>query len=157
SLRRRPMRRVTDPLALCGARFTGREGGRLPIAIQGAADALPLEYRVPVPSAQVKSALLLCGLNAPGITRIEEAEARRDHSATMLRHFGAEVAVEQAGRSRVIALRGQPPLRAADIVVPGDFSSAAFPIVAALLVPGSELRFTNLGLNPLRTGLLQTL
>jgi 3-phosphoshikimate 1-carboxyvinyltransferase len=157
SLRRRPMRRVTDPLALCGARFTGREGGRLPIAIQGAREALPLEYRVPVPSAQVKSALLLCGLNAPGITRIEEPEATRDHSENMLRHFGAEVTVEEAGRGRVITLRGQPHLCAADVVVPGDFSSAAFPIVAALLVPGSELRFSSLGLNPLRTGLLQTL
>jgi 3-phosphoshikimate 1-carboxyvinyltransferase len=105
----------------------------------------------------VKSALLLCGLNAPGITRIEEPEATRDHSENMLRHFGAEVSVEEAGRGRVIALRGQPHLRAADIVVPGDFSSAAFPIVAAILVPGSELRIANVGLNPLRTGLLQTL
>ena len=157
SLRRRPMRRVTDPLALCGARFAGREGGRLPIAIEGARDALPLEYRVPVPSAQVKSALLLCGLNAPGITRIEEPEATRDHSENMLRHFGADITVEEAGRTRIISLRGQPELRAADIVVPGDFSSAAFLIVAALLVPGSELRIRGVGLNPLRTGLMQTL
>jgi 3-phosphoshikimate 1-carboxyvinyltransferase len=157
SLRRRPMRRVTDPLALCGARFSGREGGRLPLAIEGARQALPLEYRVPVPSAQVKSALLLCGLNAPGITRIEEPEATRDHSENMLRHFGAEVTVEAAGRGRIISLRGQPHLRAADVVVPGDCSSAAFPIVAALLVPGSRLRIEGLGLNPLRTGLFSTL
>ncbi len=157
SLRRRPMRRVTDPLALCGARFTGREGGRLPIAIEGARQALPLEYRVPVPSAQVKSALLLCGLNAPGITRIEEPEATRDHSENMLRHFGAEVTIEENGRGRIISLRGQPHLRAADVVVPGDASSASFPIVAALLVPGSRLRIEGLGLNPLRTGLFATL
>ena len=157
SLRRRPMRRVTDPLAACGARFTAREGGRLPLAIEGARDALPIEYRVPVPSAQVKSALLLCGLNAPGITRIEEPEATRDHSENMLRHFGAEVTVEVAGRGRIIALQGQPELRAADVSVPGDPSSAAFPVVAALLVPGSRLRIDGLGLNPLRCGLFTTL
>lgn len=157
SLRRRPMRRVTEPLAMCGARFIAREGGRLPIAIEGAKHALPLEYRVPVPSAQVKSALLLCGLNAPGITRIEEPEATRDHSENMLRHFGAEVTVQETGRGRVISLHGQPELRAADVMVPGDFSSAAFPIVAALLVPGSEVRILGVGLNPLRTGLFKTL
>ncbi|MCW3477860.1 3-phosphoshikimate 1-carboxyvinyltransferase [Limobrevibacterium gyesilva] len=157
SLRRRPMRRVTDPLAMCGARFLTREGGRLPLAIEGARDALPLEYRVPVPSAQVKSALLLCGLNAPGITRIEEPEATRDHSENMLRHFGAAVTVEEAGRVRVISLQGQPHLRAADVAVPGDPSSAAFPVVAALLVPGSRLRIEGLGLNPLRCGLFTTL
>ena len=94
SLRRRPMRRVTDPLTACGARFTAREGGRLPLAVEGARDALPLDYRVPVPSAQVKSAVLLCGLNAPGITRVEEPEATRDHSENMLRHFGATVQVD---------------------------------------------------------------
>ena len=94
SLRRRPMRRVTDPLSACGARFAAREGGRLPLAVEGARDALPLDYRVPVPSAQVKSAVLLCGLNAPGITRVEEPEATRDHSENMLRHFGATVQVD---------------------------------------------------------------
>ena len=127
SLRGRPMRRVTDPLAACGARFSARAGGRLPLAIEGARDPLPLEYRVPVPSAQVKSALLLCGLNAPGLTRIEEPEATRDHSENMLRHFGAEVTVEAEGAARIITLAGQPHLRAADVVVPGDPSSAAFP------------------------------
>ena len=157
SLRRRPMQRVIDPLGACGARFRSRAGGRLPMAIEGARDALPLEYRVPVPSAQVKSAVLLCGLNAPGITRVEEPEATRDHSENMLRHFGAAVTVETVGRGRVITLRGQPELRAADIAVPGDPSSAAFPIVAALLVPGSELRIENVGLNLLRTGLFTTL
>ncbi len=157
SLRRRPMRRVTDPLAACGARFASREGGRLPLAIEGAREALPLEYRVPVPSAQVKSALLLCGLNAAGITRIEEPEATRDHSENMLRHFGAEVMVEHAGATRIISLTGQPHLRAADVVVPGDPSSAAFAVVAALLVPGSRVRVEGLGLNPLRCGLFTTL
>ena len=157
SLRRRPMRRVTDPLAACGARFDAREGGRLPLAVRGPKDALPLEYRVPVPSAQVKSACLLCGLNAPGITLIEEPEATRDHSENMLRHFGASVRIEEAGRGRIISLRGQPELRAADVVVPGDPSSAAFLVAAALLVPGSRLTIAGVGLNPLRCGLYATL
>jgi 3-phosphoshikimate 1-carboxyvinyltransferase len=157
SLRGRPMRRVTEPLSACGARFSARAGGRLPLAIEGAREALPLDYVVPVPSAQVKSAVLLCGLNAPGITRVEEREATRDHSENMLRHFGADVTVSLAGAGRVITLRGQPELRAADVVVPGDPSSAAFPIVAALLVPGAALRIAGVGLNPLRTGLLATL
>ncbi len=148
SLRRRPMRRVTEPLAACGARFSAREGGRLPLAVEGARDALPLDYRVPVPSAQVKSALLLCGLNAPGITRIEEPEATRDHSENMLRHFGATVRVEADGRTRVIELHGQPELRGADVAVPGDPSSAAFLVAAALLVPGSRLTIPGVGLNP---------
>jgi 3-phosphoshikimate 1-carboxyvinyltransferase len=157
SLRGRPMRRVIDPLTATGARFTAREGGRLPLAIEGARDALPLDYRVPVPSAQVKSAVLLAGLNAPGITRVEEPEATRDHSENMLRHFGATVRVETAGASRTIELVGQPELRGADVVVPGDPSSAAFPIVAALLVAGSSVTIPAVGLNPLRTGLLTCL
>ena len=157
SLRRRPMRRVTDPLSACGARFDSRDGGRLPLAITGAADALPIEYRLPVASAQVKSAILLAGLNAPGITRVEEPEATRDHSENMLRHFGAEVRVETAGSGRIVTLRGQPELFAADVVVPGDPSSAAFPMVAALLVPGSSIVLRGVGLNPLRTGLFATL
>jgi 3-phosphoshikimate 1-carboxyvinyltransferase len=157
SLRRRPMRRVIEPLSACGARFAAREGGRLPLAVEGAREALPLDYRLPVASAQVKSAVLLCGLNAPGITRVEEPEATRDHSENMLRHFGAQVTVAPAGSGRVITLRGQPELRGADVVVPGDPSSAAFPLVAALLVPGSRLRIEGVGLNPLRTGLLATL
>jgi len=157
SLRRRPMRRVTDPLAACGARFQSRAGGRLPLAIQGAQDALPLEYTLPVASAQVKSALLLAGLNAPGWTRITEPEPTRDHSENMLRHFGAEVIVEHQGRGRLISLMGQPELVAADVLVPGDPSSAAFPLVAALLVPGSCVTVQGVGLNPLRTGLFATL
>jgi 3-phosphoshikimate 1-carboxyvinyltransferase len=157
SLRRRPMRRVTDPLTATGARFAAREGGRLPLAIEGAHDAMPLDYRVPVPSAQVKSAVLLAGLNARGITRVEEPEATRDHSENMLRHFGATVRVELAGGGRIIELQGQPELRAADVIVPGDPSSAAFPLVAALLVPGSQVTIPAVGLNPLRTGLFATL
>jgi 3-phosphoshikimate 1-carboxyvinyltransferase len=157
SLRGRPMRRVIDPLSACGAQFVSREGGRLPLSVQGAHEALPLDYRVPVPSAQVKSAVLLCGLNAPGITRVEEPEATRDHSENMLRHFGATVHVELEGAGRVIQLHGQPELRAADVVVPGDPSSAAFPLAAALVVPGSRITIANVGLNPLRTGLLATL
>jgi 3-phosphoshikimate 1-carboxyvinyltransferase len=154
SLRGRPMRRVIDPLTATGARFTAREGGRLPLAIEGARDALPLDYRVPVPSAQVKSAVLLAGLNASGITRVEEPEATRDHSENMLRHFGATVSVEIAGTGRIIELVGQPELQAADVVVPGDPSSGAFPLVAALLVAGSKVTIPAVGLNPLRTGLL---
>jgi 3-phosphoshikimate 1-carboxyvinyltransferase len=157
SLRRRPMRRVTEPLAACGARFAAREGGRLPLAVEGAHEAMPLDYRVPVPSAQVKSAVLLCGLNAPGITRVEEPEATRDHSENMLRHFGASVQVTEDGRTRVIELQGQPELRAADVAVPGDPSSAAFLVAAALLVPGSRLTIPGVGLNPLRCGLFATL
>jgi 3-phosphoshikimate 1-carboxyvinyltransferase len=157
SLRRRPMARVTEPLRACGAQFTSRAGGRLPMAIQGAGDALPLDYKLPVASAQVKSAVLLAGLNARGQTRVEEPVATRDHTENMLRHFGAEVTVERAGGGRVITLSGQPELNAADIVVPADPSSAAFPLVAALLVDGSHITVAGVGLNPLRTGLFGVL
>ncbi len=157
SLRGRPMRRVMEPLAQCGARFAAREGGRLPMAIEGARDALPLDYVLPVASAQVKSAVLLAGLNAPGETRVEERQATRDHSELMLRHFGAVVTVEAHGAGRVIMLMGQPELVARDVAVPGDPSSAAFVIVAALLVPDSRVRIEGVGLNPLRTGLFATL
>jgi 3-phosphoshikimate 1-carboxyvinyltransferase len=157
SLRRRPMRRVTEPLTACGAVFTTRDGGRLPLTVQGAVYPIPLEYRVPVPSAQVKSACLLCGLNAPGITHIEEPEATRDHTENMLRHFGATITVEEAGRGRVIELSGQPELFAADVAVPGDPSSAAFLVAAALLVPGSDVTIPAVGLNPTRCGLFLTL
>jgi 3-phosphoshikimate 1-carboxyvinyltransferase len=161
SLRGRPMKRVTEPLAACGARFTGRAGGRLPLAIEGAAEPRPLDYRLPVASAQVKSAILLAGLNAAGETRVEEPEATRDHTENMLRHFGAEVSVEvmmeTGSAGRLIRLQGKPTLTAADIVVPGDPSSAAFPLVAALVVPGSEITIEGVGLNPLRTGLFTTL
>ncbi len=157
SLRARPMRRVSEPLAQCGARFTGRAGGRLPLAIEGTGNALPIEYRVPVASAQVKSALLLAGLNARGRTRVEEPVATRDHTEAMLRHFGAVVRSEVSGAGRVIELDGQPELRGADVVVPGDASSAAFAVVAGLVVPGSRIVVEGVGLNPLRTGLFQVL
>jgi 3-phosphoshikimate 1-carboxyvinyltransferase len=157
SLRSRPMKRVTDPLAGCGARFTSRAGGRLPLAVEGAAETRPLDYRLPVASAQVKSAVLLAGLNARGETRVAEPEATRDHTENMLRHFGAAVSVETLGAGRLIRLQGQPVLTAADILVPGDPSSAAFPLVAALVVPGSEITIAGVGLNPLRTGLFTTL
>jgi 3-phosphoshikimate 1-carboxyvinyltransferase len=157
SLRKRPMQRVIEPLRATGAVFSARAGGRLPLAIQGSRDALPLTYRLPVASAQVKSAILLAGLNGRGITEVEEPEPTRDHSENMLRHFGAKVTVTGQGRTRHIALTGQPELRAADIAVPGDPSSAAFPLVAGLLVPGSRLTLNAIGLNPLRTGLFECL
>jgi 3-phosphoshikimate 1-carboxyvinyltransferase len=157
SLRKRPMRRVIEPLRACGAVFSARPGERLPMSIQGARDALPLTYRLPVASAQVKSAVLLAGLNARGVTELEEPEPTRDHSENMLRHFGATLVVERQGSGRVIRLVGQPELRGADVAVPGDPSSAAFPVVAALLVPGSRVVIAGVGLNPLRTGLFETL
>jgi 3-phosphoshikimate 1-carboxyvinyltransferase len=157
SLRRRPMRRVIEPLRATGAAFACRPGGTLPLAITGAGDALPLEYRLPVASAQVKSALLLAGLNARGVTRIEEPEATRDHSENMLRHFGARIEIARAGTGRIIRLWGQPELRGADVKVPGDPSSAAFPVVAALLVVNSRIVVEGVGLNPLRSGLITTL
>ncbi len=157
SLRRRPMARVTEPLGQTGAQFAGRAGGRLPLAITGAAQALPIAYRMPVASAQVKSAILLAGLNARGITRVEEPVPTRDHTEAMLRHFGASVTVEQDGTGRIITLVGQPELLAADLSVPGDPSSAAFPLVAALLVEGSSVTVRGVGLNPLRTGLFTAL
>jgi 3-phosphoshikimate 1-carboxyvinyltransferase len=157
SLRTRPMKRVIEPLKASGAVFTARVGDRLPLSIQGARDALPLTYRLPVASAQVKSAILLAGLNARGITEVEEPEPTRDHSENMLRHFGAELTVTALGKGRLIRLTGQPELRGADISVPGDPSSAAFPLVAGLLVPGSKLVLKAIGLNPLRTGLFDSL
>ncbi|HUH83829.1 MAG TPA: 3-phosphoshikimate 1-carboxyvinyltransferase [Stellaceae bacterium] len=158
SLRRRPMARVALPLERLGARIIARNGGRLPLAIIGATSPLPIAYRLPMPSAQVKSAILLAGLNAPGETSVIEPQPTRDHSERMLRHFGAEVAVEDApDGARRITLKGQPELAAADISVPGDPSSAAFPAVAALLLPGSEVVIEGVGVNPLRTGLYETL
>lgn len=157
SLRKRPMGRVIDPLTATGAQFFARAGNRLPLTILGAENPTPLSYRLPVASAQVKSAVLLAGLNAPGYTEVEEPEPTRDHSENMLRHFGADIVVTEAGRGRHIRLKGQPELRAADVIVPGDPSSAAFPAAAALLVPGSQITIANVGLNPLRTGLFTTL
>ena len=158
SLRSRPMARITTPLEKMGAKFIAREGGRLPLTVIGAEDALPLEYTLPVPSAQVKSAILLAGLNAPGATTVIEPARTRDHTELMLRAFGAEVKVEDTNRGvRAITVTGEPELTACDVFVPGDPSSAAFPAVAALIVPGSEVTITGVGVNPLRTGLYDTL
>jgi len=158
SLRRRPMARVTTPLTQMGVRIVAREGGRLPLAIIGTPSPLPIAYRLPVPSAQVKSAVLLAGLNAPGETIVEEPLPTRDHTERLLRHFGASVLVEALdGGGRRIRVKGEPELEAADLVVPADPSSAAFPAVAALLVPGSEITIAGVGLNPLRAGLYDTL
>jgi 3-phosphoshikimate 1-carboxyvinyltransferase len=157
SLNGRPMGRVTDPLALFGTRSVGRAGGRLPMTLVGAADPVPVRYVVPVPSAQVKSAVLLAGLNAPGQTVVIEKEATRDHTERMLQGFGATLTVEQTDEGRVITLTGQPELQPQDIVVPRDPSSAAFPVCAALIVPGSDVLVPNIGLNPTRAGLFTTL
>lgn len=157
SLRGRPMGRVTDPLSLFGARAYGRQGGRLPMTIVGARDPVAVTYTVPVPSAQVKSAVLLAGLNAPGETVVIEREATRDHSERMLAGFGATIAVETLPEGRVIRLKGQPELRAQEIVVPRDPSSAAFPVCAALITEGSDVLVPNIGLNPTRAGLFTTL
>ena len=157
SLRKRPMGRVTDPLALFGARAHGRQGGRLPMTIVGAADPMPVRYTVPMPSAQVKSAVLLAGLNAPGQTVVIEKEATRDHTERMLRGFGAELSVEDTPDGRVITLQGQPELVAQRVAVPRDPSSAAFPVCAALIVPGSEILVPGVSQNPTRNGLFTTL
>ena len=158
SLRSRPMRRVTAPLSLMGASFTGRSGGGLPLAIRGADEPLPIRYESPVASAQVKSAILLAGLNAPGVTRVVEPRPTRDHSETMLRHFGAEVTVAALdGGGRLASVVGQPELEGRDVSVPADISSAAFPMVAALIVPDSDVTLTNIGINPLRTGIIESL
>jgi len=157
SLAKRPMGRVTDPLALFGARAYGRAGGRLPMTVVGAAEPVPVRYTVPVPSAQVKSAVLLAGLNAPGETVVIEREATRDHTERMLAGFGAEIATEETGEGRAIRLTGQPELRPQQIAVPSDPSSAAFPVCAALIVEGSEIVVRNIGQNPTRTGLFTTL
>jgi 3-phosphoshikimate 1-carboxyvinyltransferase len=159
SLRRRPMKRILDPLELIGARAASMsDGGRLPLTLTGARDPIPIVYRTPVPSAQIKSAVLLAGLAAPGETTVIETEASRDHTERLLKHFGAEVRVEAEGaEGRKITVRGEPELAAAPVAVPADPSSAAFPMVAASIVPGSELILTEVMTNPLRTGLIVTL
>jgi len=159
SLRGRPMRRVLDPLELMGARVgAAKEGGRLPLTLNGARDPLPVLYRTPVASAQIKSAVLLAGLAAPGITTVIETEASRDHTELMLKHFGAQiVSTREGSHGRKIALAGQPELHGAGVVVPADPSSAAFPIVAALIVEGSDIILSDVMTNPLRTGLFTTL
>ena len=158
SLRRRPMRRVLEPLERIGARAVASAEGRLPLTLKGARDPIPIVFEPPVPSAQLKSAVLLAGLSAPGETVVVEAEATRDHTEKMLAHFGADVRVEPYGSlGRRVTLVGQPELLPQPIVVPADPSSAAFPLVAALITPGSDLILDGVMLNPLRTGLLTTL
>ncbi len=159
SLRKRPMRRVLDPLERMGARVIAEaEGGRLPITLQGASNPMPIVYESPVPSAQLKSAVLLAGLAAPGETTVIESEASRDHTERMLKHFGARIVTKPHGQhGRRITLTGQPELDPAHVVVPADPSSAAFPLVAALIVPGSEVILEAVMTNPLRTGLYTTL
>ncbi len=157
SLRSRPMARITDPLALFGAAAYGRAKGRLPLTMIGAAHPVPVRYALPVPSAQVKSAVLLAGLNAPGQTVVIEPEATRDHTERMLKGYGAALTVEDAPEGRVITLTGQPELKPQSIDVPRDPSSAAFPVCAALITEGSDVLVPNIGLNPTRAGLFQTL
>ncbi len=158
SLSSRPMGRVIDPLSQMGAEFSSSRGGRLPLMVRGIAPAVPLSYRLPMASAQVKSAILLAGLNTPGITEVIEPIPTRDHSERMLRGFGADLTVDIADDgSRIIRLRGEAELKPQNIVVPGDPSSAAFFIVAALIVPGSDIIITNVGLNETRAGIVTVL
>jgi 3-phosphoshikimate 1-carboxyvinyltransferase len=158
SLRSRPMRRVLDPLERIGARTLASADGRLPLTLAGARDPLSIVFKPPAPSAQLKSATLLAGLSAPGETIVVEAEATRDHTEKMLAYFGADVRVETLeGNGRCIRLTGQPELTPQPITVPADPSSAAFPLVAALLVPHSDVVLDGVMMNPLRTGLLTTL
>ncbi|WP_038360867.1 3-phosphoshikimate 1-carboxyvinyltransferase [Bosea sp. 117] len=159
SLRRRPMRRILDPLERMGVQVVeSAEGGRLPVTLKGPRDLVPITYETPVASAQIKSAVLLAGLGAPGETTVIEKEASRDHTERMLAHFGAEVTVEPYGsHGRRVTLRGRPELKPAPIRVPADPSSAAFPLVAALIVPGSDVVVEGMMMNPLRVGLLTTL
>lgn len=157
SLRRRPMMRVLEPLVRFGTRFRSRNDGLLPIALTGAAKPICIDHRVEVPSAQVKSALLLAALNAPGHSRVMQDELTRDHTERMLKAFGAEIAIEQMSRGEAIIVRGETELRPARVFVPRDPSSAAFPLAAALIVSGSEITLPNVLLNPRRTGFLETL
>jgi 3-phosphoshikimate 1-carboxyvinyltransferase len=159
SLRKRPMQRILDPVTRMGARLMrAGDGGRLPITLAGAHDPIPVVYRTPVASAQIKSAVLLAGLAAPGHTVVIESEASRDHTERLLAHFGAEVLIESDGpQGRRITLQGQPELTPTPVMVPADPSSAAFPMVAALIVPGSQVILEDVMTNPLRTGLITTL
>ncbi|MBI2256304.1 MAG: 3-phosphoshikimate 1-carboxyvinyltransferase [Proteobacteria bacterium] len=157
SLRSRPMARVSEPLSQMGASFVTRSKGRPPLAVIGTAHPRPITYKLPVASAQVKSAILLAGLNTPGITTVIEPEATRDHTELMLRGFGVEVKVEETPEGRASSVKGHMELKGRKVVVPGDPSSAAFPIVAALILPGSDILIENVGLNPHRIGLIDTL
>lgn len=158
SLNGRPMARVTKPLAEMGAEFCTRSEGRMPLAVKGTDQLVPIEYALPVASAQVKSAVLFAGLNTMGKTTVVEPQPTRDHSERMLAHFGAEIVTEELpDGGRRVTLTGQPELSGQQVKVPADVSSAAFPIVAGLVVPGSEVTVTGVGLNPLRAGLIETL
>ncbi|MCW8916367.1 MAG: 3-phosphoshikimate 1-carboxyvinyltransferase [Magnetovibrio sp.] len=158
SLSSRPMKRVIDPLSQVGALFEASEGGRLPLTMQGAEDPMPITYELPVASAQVKSAVMLAGLNAPGETVVIEPKPTRDHSEKMIAHFGGDVSVsERPDGSRRIVLKGRPELKGRDVIVPADISSAAFPLVAASIVPDSDVVVTGVGLNPLRAGVVESL
>ncbi|MGF1605748.1 MAG: 3-phosphoshikimate 1-carboxyvinyltransferase [Rhodothalassiaceae bacterium] len=157
SLRRRPMDRVTAPLAACGAQFEARAGRFLPLTVTGATDPLPIDYTLQVASAQVKSAILLAGLNAPGRTMVIEPVASRDHTERMLKAMGADLQIEEDRAGRRISVTGEAELRPIDWQVPGDISSAAFPLVAGLLAQDGEVRIESVGTNPLRTGILEAL
>ena len=158
SLVSRPMDRITIPLESMGATFLTRSGGRLPMAVTGSREPIPITYRPQVASAQVKSAVLLAALEAPGATTVIERATTRDHTEIMLRHFGAGIAVEDAeGGARAVIVTGQAELSAREVEVPADISSAAFPLVAALICPGSQVTLPGVGVNPLRAGLLETL
>ncbi len=158
SLNKRPMRRVITPLEQMGVQFTSREKGRLPMSIRGPETLLPIEYELPVASAQVKSAVLLAGLNAPGTTTIIERSPTRNHTENMLRHFGVDVTTEQREDGAfVVSVPGQQELKPCAVDIPADISSAAFPLVAALLIEGSDIRLPNVGVNPRRTGLIEVL
>lgn len=157
SLRNRPMQRVLGPLGEMGAQFTCRDGHRLPITIQGARQPMPIDYEMPVASAQVKSAILLAALNTPGRTTVIEKRRTRDHTERMLNHFGVTVASEEVSNGYAVSIDGQVDLTASHVVVPGDISSAAFPIAAALVTPGSSINIENVGINPLRDGFLRAI
>ena len=157
SLSKRPMGRVIDPLSSMGADISASPGGRLPLMVRGIVPAVPMSYTLPVASAQVKSAILLAGLNTPGVTEVIEPVPTRDHSERMLAGFGADLTVEEVAGTRHIRVRGEAELKPQTIEVPGDPSSAAFPIVAALVTPGSEVTVTNVGMNPTRTGIYRML
>ncbi len=158
SLSARPMGRVIEPLQKMGAVFHSRVGGQMPLSIIGSENLLPIDYELPVASAQVKSAILLAGLGGAGKTRVVESRPTRDHTELMLSHFGAQIDVEELPNgARAISVQGQPELCAIDVVVPGDISSAAFPLAAALLLDGSKVALSGVGVNPLRTGLIETL
>jgi 3-phosphoshikimate 1-carboxyvinyltransferase len=157
SLRKRPMNRVIDPLTEMGVRVETRDGGRMPMSFTGSDSLLPIEYVLPVPSAQVKSAVLLAGLHAPGQTTVIESIATRDHTERMLSHMGADIRIEENEDGRRITITGQTELSPASVVVPSDPSSAAFPAVAAAIVPGSEIQLHGIGTNPARAGVFKSL